>query len=393
MRRTCHGRPISRRQSTRASYEPGARSPQHRAPDDDLDTRQLTLDRSGEALLQRQPAWRAFPPSGLRALSSAARRAALLSCSPSTTSPVAWHSRVHGIAPSASQPRAPKAPSRTPGSSFRVTLEKNSLFTGSFVGLADSLRRPRFPHFAFVRGVKRPTAGSVGLSSRRPPATSLVVVVAIALVAATVDRRPMAAADSPSVEHLHGKRVRVRRGRPPRPGIQAELQRFPLLPWTSPSSRLRSISTVSRHRVQYERSMECAGRWGREALSAAATAVRMNAVRDTARVGSRGVLVTALRKQPSRAGLAIMSRWVAAHRPSTSERSRRTADPGSTSKGRQWEEMPEDRPEEASGKRSRWVAADLSLGHPPSGPRFPRWWLVGGAAQAVQLDSFPKLMK
>lgn len=54
---------------------------------------------------------------------------------------------------------------------------------------------------------------------------------------------------------VDGKGIRVDATGSPRDWVQLSLQRFSLLPRTSPRSRARSISAVFRHRVQYERSM------------------------------------------------------------------------------------------------------------------------------------------
>jgi hypothetical protein len=67
-----------------------------------------------------------------------------------------------------------------------------------------------FPHFAVVCGVKRPTAGSVGLFVAPDYPDAAVVVAVIALVAAILTLR-LAAADGLSVEHFHGRQPGRRR--------------------------------------------------------------------------------------------------------------------------------------------------------------------------------------
>ena len=81
---------------------------------------------------------------------------------------------------------------------------------------------------------------------------------------AVADRQPsggaFGTADPTRMEQFHGKGIRADAADATSRWIQGRLQRYSLLLRTWPTGRLRSISAVFRHRVQYERSMECAGR-------------------------------------------------------------------------------------------------------------------------------------
>jgi len=99
------------------------------------------------------------------------------------------------------------------------------------------------------------------LTSGRPSGTP---TLGAARRAAIVSGGPCRSVAEPR-QHFHGKGIRVDAAGPIRRWIQrfsdsGEFAAISLLPRTSGSSRLRSISAVFRHRVQYERSMECAGR-------------------------------------------------------------------------------------------------------------------------------------